>query len=173
MIDEYNCVWNGMMFVALATIAGPPVLVLFHKSDVIMNAMASQITGVSNACLTVGLGPDQRKHQSSALLAFVRGIHWWPVKFPAQNPKCTDVLMNKVKNITMYRIFCVFNPSNIFRNTNIILTLYNIKISRNENYLILVSTSYRELIFCFLQFDFCENMILVIMSETPYLQNIS
>ena len=28
---------------------------------------------------TVCSGKDQRKHQSSASLAFVRGIHWWPV----------------------------------------------------------------------------------------------
>ena len=27
-------------------------------------------------------GADQRKHQSSASLAFVRGIHWWPVNSP-------------------------------------------------------------------------------------------
>ena len=27
-------------------------------------------------------GADQRKHQNSASLALVRGIHWWPVKFP-------------------------------------------------------------------------------------------
>ena len=39
-----------------------------------MNAMASQITGVSSVCPTVCLGADQRKRQSSASLAFVRGI---------------------------------------------------------------------------------------------------
>ena len=44
-----------------------------------MCAMASQITDVSIVCSNVGLGPDQRKHQNSASLAFVRGIHWSPV----------------------------------------------------------------------------------------------
>ena len=39
----------------------------------------SQITSVSFVCSTVRLGADQRKHQSSAPLAFVRGIHQWPV----------------------------------------------------------------------------------------------
>ena len=34
--------------------------------------MASQITSVSTVCSTVGSGADQRKHQSSASLAFVR-----------------------------------------------------------------------------------------------------
>ena len=51
----------------------------FYNSDVIMRAIASQITGVSIVCSTVCSGADQRKHQSSASLAFVRGIHQWPV----------------------------------------------------------------------------------------------
>ena len=44
-----------------------------HYSNVIMSTMASQITGVSVVCSTVCSGADQRKHQSSASLAFVRG----------------------------------------------------------------------------------------------------
>ena len=42
-----------------------------HCSDVTMSAMVSQITGVSIVCSTVCSGADQRKHQSSALVAFV------------------------------------------------------------------------------------------------------
>ena len=57
----------------------------FH-SDVIMNAMVSQITGVSIVCLAVCSGADQRKHQSSASFAFVRGIHRWPVDFHHKGP---------------------------------------------------------------------------------------
>ena len=53
-----------------------------HYIDVIMSAMASQITGVSIVCWTVCSGVDQRKHQSSASLAFVRGFHRWPVDSP-------------------------------------------------------------------------------------------
>ena len=49
-----------------------------HYSDVIMSVMASQITGVSIDCSAVCSGTDQRKHQSSTSLAFVRGIHCWP-----------------------------------------------------------------------------------------------
>ena len=48
-----------------------------HNSDVIMSAMASQITGVLIVCLNVCSVADQRKHQSSMSLAFVREIHWW------------------------------------------------------------------------------------------------
>ena len=47
-----------------------------------MRAMAYQITGFSIVYSTVCLGADQRKHQSSASLAFVRGIHRWPVDSP-------------------------------------------------------------------------------------------
>ena len=37
------------------------------------------ITSLTIVYLTVNSGADQRKHQSSASLAFVRGIHRWPV----------------------------------------------------------------------------------------------
>ena len=50
-----------------------------HYSDVIMGAMASQITGVLIVYSTVCSGADQRWHQSSASLVCVRGIHRWPV----------------------------------------------------------------------------------------------
>ena len=46
-----------------------------HYNDVIMSVMASQITSF----MIVYSGADQRKHQSSASLAFVRGIHRGPV----------------------------------------------------------------------------------------------
>ena len=43
--------------------------------DVIMNAMASQMTSVTIIYSTVYSGADQRKHQSFASRAFVWGIH--------------------------------------------------------------------------------------------------
>ena len=46
-----------------------------HYSDVMTSAMASQNTGVLIVCSTVCSVADQRKHQSSASLAFVKGIH--------------------------------------------------------------------------------------------------
>ena len=51
-----------------------------------MSAMALRITGVSIVHSTVCSGADQRKHQSSASLAFVRGIHRWPVNSPHKGP---------------------------------------------------------------------------------------
>ena len=57
-----------------------------HYSDVIMSPIASEITNVSIVCLAVCSGANQRKHQSSAPLAFVRGIHRWPVNSPHKGP---------------------------------------------------------------------------------------
>ena len=58
----------------------------WHYSDVIMGAIASQITSVSIVYSTVCSGADQRKHQSSPSLASVRGIHQWPVNSPHEGP---------------------------------------------------------------------------------------
>ena len=46
-----------------------------------MGTVASQITSLTIVYSTVYSGAGQRKHQSSASLAFVRGIHRWPVNF--------------------------------------------------------------------------------------------
>ena len=48
--------------------------------------MVCQITSVSNIYSTVYSGADQRKHQSSAPLAFVRGIHRSPVNSSHKGP---------------------------------------------------------------------------------------
>ena len=57
-----------------------------HYSDLIMSTMASQVTRLTIVYTTVYLGTDQRKYQSSASLAFVRGIHRWPVHSPHKGP---------------------------------------------------------------------------------------
>ena len=44
-----------------------------------MSTMASQITSLTFIHSTVYSDADQRKHQSSVSLAFVRGIHRWPM----------------------------------------------------------------------------------------------
>ena len=48
---------------------------LEHYNDVTMSVMVSQITSLTIVYSTVYSGADQRKHKSSASLAFVRGIH--------------------------------------------------------------------------------------------------
>ena len=49
-------------------------------------AMASQITSLTIVYSSFYSGANQRKHQSSASLAFVRGIHRWPVNSPHKGP---------------------------------------------------------------------------------------
>ena len=57
-----------------------------YYSDVIMGALASQITSLTTVYSTVYSDADQRKHQSSASLAFVRGFHRGPVNSPHKWP---------------------------------------------------------------------------------------
>ena len=74
-----------------------------------MGAIASQITSLTIVYSTVYSGADQRKHQSSASLAFVRGIcrglvnslHKWPVTrkmFPFD-----DIIMKLLGGETAHR----------------------------------------------------------------------
>ena len=55
-------------------------------NDVIMSAMASQITSLTIVYSKVYSGADQRKLQNSASLAFVRGIYWWLVNSQYEVP---------------------------------------------------------------------------------------
>ena len=66
-----------------------------HNYDVIMGAMASQITSLTIVYSTVYSGADQRKHQSSASLAFVWGLHrdrWIPRTNGQQRGKCFHLM---------------------------------------------------------------------------------
>ena len=68
-------VHTSLNFVGLSLYTGE----IIHYSNVIMSSMMSQITCVSAVCSIFCSDADQRKHQSSASLVFVRGIHRWPV----------------------------------------------------------------------------------------------
>ena len=57
-----------------------------HYNDVIMSALASQITSLTIVYSTIYSDADQRKHQSSASLAFAQGIHQWPANSPHKGP---------------------------------------------------------------------------------------
>ena len=59
---------------------------MIHYNTDIMGAIASQITSLAIVYSIVYSDEDQRKHQSSASLAFVRGIHRGPVNFPYKWP---------------------------------------------------------------------------------------
>ena len=62
----------GSMIITVSVYAW---IVLNHYDDVIMITMASQMTSLTILYSIVYSGADERKHQNSALLAFVRGIH--------------------------------------------------------------------------------------------------
>ena len=66
-----------------------------HYSDVITSVMTFQITSLTIVYSTVHSGADQRKHQSSASLAFVQGIHRWPLNSLHKSP-------NNVENASIW-----------------------------------------------------------------------
>ena len=57
-----------------------------HYSDVIMSTMVSQITSITSVYSISYSGADQRNIKSSTSLAFVGGIHQWPVNSPQKGP---------------------------------------------------------------------------------------
>ena len=77
-----------------------------------MGAIASQITSLTIVFSMVYSDADQRKHQSSASLAFVRGIHREPVNTPHEWPETRkmfpfdDVILKKGLTCTAARL-CV------------------------------------------------------------------
>ena len=79
-----------------------------HYDDVIMGAMASRITSLTIVYSTVYSDAHQRKHQSSASLAFVWEIHRGPVNSPHKWPVTRkmfpfhDVIMSWQKR----RVWC-------------------------------------------------------------------
>ena len=59
---------------------------LCQYSEVIKGVVVSQITSPTNVYSTVYSAADQTKQQSSASLAFLRGIHRWPMNSPHKWP---------------------------------------------------------------------------------------
>ena len=98
-----------------------------HYDDVRMGAIASQITSLTIVYSIVHSNADQRKHQRSASLAFVWGIHRGPVNSPHKWPVTRkifpfdDVIMyiacHHLRNMTWQ------NPVHIFMGYT--LSLYN------------------------------------------------
>ena len=78
---------------------------LNHNNDVIMCAIASQITSLTIGFSTVYLDTNQRKHQSSVSLAFVRGIHRRPVNSPHKWPVTRKMFPLDDVIMTLLRFF--------------------------------------------------------------------
>ena len=81
-IDVINVCWRYVFWRCLFKFMNA----WYYYNDVIMNAIASQITSLTIVYSVVYSGADQRKHQSSAPLALVWGIHRWPVNSPHKWP---------------------------------------------------------------------------------------
>ena len=104
-----NCILIGCHFIISQGCPSTGEIILWdtgkifresHHNDVMMSTMASQITSITIVYSSVYVSADQRKHQSSALLALVRGIHRRPVNSPRKGPvrrkmfPFDDVIMN-------------------------------------------------------------------------------
>ena len=78
-----------------SSIYNPIITHAKHYEDVIMSAIASQITSLTVVYSTVYWDADQRNYQSSALLAFVWGIHrarWIPRTKGQLRGKCFHLM---------------------------------------------------------------------------------
>ena len=82
--NKYNC-----------SLENPRARARPHYNDVIMTTMRSQVTSFTAVYSTVYPDADQRKHQSSASLAFVWGIHrdrWIPRTKGQLRGKCFHLM---------------------------------------------------------------------------------
>ena len=95
---------------------------IFHYDDVIMTAMASQITSLMIVYSTVYSGAYQRKHRSSASLAFAWGIHrdrWIPGTKGQLRGKCFHLMTS-----SCYQWSCfVLNLVEFWRDLNLMFPL--------------------------------------------------
>ena len=85
---------------------------ILHYNDFIMSTMVSKITSVSIVCTTVCSGADQIKHKSSASMAFVSGIHRWPVTSLHKGPVMQkmfpfDDIMDKITTFVSFKEKCM------------------------------------------------------------------
>ena len=92
-----------------------------------MDTMASQITSLTIVYSTVYSGGDQRKHQSSALLAIVRGIHRWPVTSPHKGPATR--IMFPFDDVIMYMTRLEWVETNLFSE---IVNKWPIELKKNN-----------------------------------------
>ena len=102
------------------------MLAKYHYVDVIMTMLVSQITSLTVVYSIVYSGVNQRKHQSSASLAFVREIHQGPVNFPHKWPVTRkmfpfdDVIMpcHKIELYYECTPIVAYNITSLIQNDN-------------------------------------------------------
>ena len=116
-----------------------------------MSTMASQVTSLTIVYSTIYSGADQRKHQCSMSLAFVRGFHQWPVNFLHKGPVTQkmfpfdDVIMKRYLIPHFYcelcDVYCKYFGENVMKNckkmfykgTALYPTFYSLGLSNNDS----------------------------------------
>ena len=98
--------WSGQWFMEnpLICLLAASECNVVHYTDIIMGAIASQITSPTIVYSTVYSNADQRKHQSSASLTFVWEIYREPVNSPHKWPVTRKMVDFLIGHYT-YRIF--------------------------------------------------------------------
>ena len=112
-----------MDFVPLRSVYTTEISLLpywYHYGDIIMGAIASQITNLSIVYSTVYADANQRKHQSFAPLAFVRGIHRGPVNSPHKWP-----VTRKMFPFDDVIIFTTVATGQVYRFTTLVSVQWN------------------------------------------------
>ena len=104
MLTYLKGYWNIRKVLILCSFNTPA-----HYNDVIMSTMASQITSLTIVYSTVYSGVDQRKHQSSASLALVRGIHQWPVNSLHKGPVTRKMSVLMLSAWSVFRVDCALS----------------------------------------------------------------
>ena len=132
---------------------------VIHYDDVIMGARASQITSLVIVYSTVCSGADQSKHQRSASLAFVWGIHRGPVNSPHKWPVTRKMFPFEDVIMEMWIKFCqlphlstipLHPPCSIISMGNVSIqistfSLYEVRMSYcNHDWLLSVNTNRSE-----------------------------
>ena len=86
-----------------------------------MSEMAFQITSLTIGYSIVYSGVHQRKHQSSASLAFVWGIHRWPVNSPHKGPVTRK--MFPFEDVIMWLVFHLFQSCRIYNKGTVLANI--------------------------------------------------
>ena len=85
-IHRMNASQTSTIRSSVACVISVPEMIQTHHNDVTVDSIASQIISLTIVYSVVYSGADQRKHQSTASLAFVWGIHRGPVNSPHKWP---------------------------------------------------------------------------------------
>ena len=119
-----------------------------------MNTMASRITSLTIVYSAVYSGADQRKHPSSASLAFVWGIHRWPVNSPHKWPVTRKMLpfddvIKFTKTISMF--IKIFSLKKSHRKSNKFSAVLQVSVNQqNLCFIVIFKILALALPYCFL-----------------------